>query len=839
MTTEQHSPHWADIVGRHWPAIGPGDWNALESVARDAATTLNTGDTTQAQQGFDQTVRASGRLQSVKDRMIAQHSDPQAFADALAATADVLRSFSDVTYRTRHQILDIVDRADRNIQAENAAAAEEVAAAEEAAEDSEQDSDSDVAAEREAERARRVAAMISGARADVADVAAAAVNSITPVSLPELAAIAEYLGQPGPVAPNPPLADEDPTVIDGGDYLDPGADVAASTDPGTTSPNPYAAAPFAAFPLQPAGWGGLDSEGAGPTSDGSDTREDTGTHGPGGGRVPGGFTSVPGQFAGGDTGAGGSSVGIRHPMATGPASSTDPAESSDTESEGDSGTAEDDIGAADHNSGSGDENAGTAGNDKSTAGTAGNDTGTASGGTDSPQGQDNELALGKQPGEQFPCDTADSSGVPPVGVMAPVVAPPPPVPATSAPPTTPAPNSTPKIAAGPGATPKPAPGANPLGNTTASGPPQRSDARTDQPIPAHTSDRPNAEDVVGAAMSAAAAPTFIVGDRVDGDLVLAQTLLGGILAAVGPDVLGLDWAVATLRGPGGLSAFVTSNEGRGWLPTGLFLPREVSLPWVWTEADRVGAAWEGVADPARVLVEFGTAWGARSGGHLSALASSTVLGDDLRTPLREVPMAASVPPSDRWDLRTPAPGLTDRLGTVGSPDLLARANRVPTEVFARCTELAWDAHTRVGATTTPCTEASLARETRQHVLTLLRGGDPVPAELWGELRDADDLLVAAMLSRRITAGRIELGGLKIDRESAVLRAIVFERRCDELLLLLADAIATTAAPRQLLRDALYAHAQIAAHPHPPSQPTPADPSTPDPRRTTISDLPQR
>ncbi|WP_217998111.1 hypothetical protein, partial [Nocardia paucivorans] len=55
-----------------------------------------------------------------------------------------------------------------------------------------------------------------------------------------------------------------------------------------------------------------------------------------------------------------------------------------------------------------------------------------------------------------------------------------------------------------------------------------------------------------------------------------------------------------------------SNEGRGWLPTDLYLPREVTTPWMWSVAE--GAAWEGVADPARILAEFALAWGAKSGG---------------------------------------------------------------------------------------------------------------------------------------------------------------------------------------------------------------------------------
>ncbi|WP_280413979.1 type VII secretion target, partial [Nocardia carnea] len=129
---------------------------------------------------------------------------------------------------------------------------------------------------------------------------------------------------------------------------------------------------------------------------------------------------------------------------------------------------------------------------------------------------------------------------------------------------------------------------------------------------------------VSAAKDREAEPNYIVGDAVNEDLVLARTLLGAVLAATDTQV-GMTWAVAVLRGPAGAGMFITSNEGRGWLPAGLYLPRQVSTPWLWDEllgADGDEAApWEGVADPARVLAEFGLAWGAKANASLSALVS--------------------------------------------------------------------------------------------------------------------------------------------------------------------------------------------------------------------------
>lgn len=334
------------------------------------------------------------------------------------------------------------------------------------------------------------------------------------------------------------------------------------------------------------------------------------------------------------------------------------------------------------------------------------------------------------------------------------------------------------------------------------------------PVPPASPDRAKSAEAVweavGVAMTAAAAPSFIVEERDAGDLVLARTLLSGVLAAVGSAVPGLGWAVSVMRGPGGVCVFLTSNEGRGWLPAGLWLPPQVSVPWVWGESfDRGGLMWEGVSDPARVLVEFGAAWGAKSGARLSALVSSQDV-DAVRAWCGDVPVERSVAGSaEEMDLGSPSAGFVDRLGVVASPPLSAHIEGVADDaVRQRCVELAWDAHTRVQRAARGA-EGEVVAAVRERILTAVRTDRDVPDEWWDELLDSDNVLAASMLSRRVDVSQVELGRLRADpAEGMALRGMVFERRSDELVLLLAAVEPS----RQILRDAVYAYGQIMEHP---------------------------
>lgn len=320
----------------------------------------------------------------------------------------------------------------------------------------------------------------------------------------------------------------------------------------------------------------------------------------------------------------------------------------------------------------------------------------------------------------------------------------------------------------------------------------------------------------GAAVSAAkdkeAAPDYIVGEEVNEDLVIARTLLGAVLAAVEPTV-GMTWAVSVMRGPAGAGIFITSNEGRGWLPAGLYLPREVSTPWLWDELlrteDSSGSPWEGVSDPARILAEFGLAWGAKANAQLSALVSSGQIDPGLRAHLNDVAMQGMVGPSYDVDLRVSTPDTVDRLGLAGSAPALESVAAIPdARIRARCLELAVDAQAQLVRSVAASPESGGIRAVRDRILARLQSGDDVPRGWWDELRDADDLLAAAMISRRVDVGRVGLGELRVDDETSVLRALAWERRCNELVMLLGQEEES----RQTLRDAVYAHDQVVRHP---------------------------
>ncbi|VBA62435.1 hypothetical protein LAUMK41_05826 [Mycobacterium attenuatum] len=67
----------------------------------------------------------------------------------------------------------------------------------------------------------------------------------------------------------------------------------------------------------------------------------------------------------------------------------------------------------------------------------------------------------------------------------------------------------------------------------------------------------------------------------------------------------VDWAVGVFRREGGMEKLVISNEGSGYVPWGVFLPRETRLVVTDPVVDRsFRDAWFGCPDPARVLVEY-------------------------------------------------------------------------------------------------------------------------------------------------------------------------------------------------------------------------------------------
>ncbi|MFI7667913.1 type VII secretion target [Nocardia sp. NPDC049526] len=315
-----------------------------------------------------------------------------------------------------------------------------------------------------------------------------------------------------------------------------------------------------------------------------------------------------------------------------------------------------------------------------------------------------------------------------------------------------------------------------------------------------------------------ALPSLVVGERVEDDLVLARTLLAAIRHAVDDSVAGLEWAVAVVRTHAGPMVFLTSTEGRGWLPPGLFLPSEVILPWRWDSllgdnGREAVAALEGTTDPARIIAEFGSIMARRRRFRLSALASSTAVPEGVRASVGDdgaigewVSAAESA-----VDLTEPGVGLVDRLALAGSDELLRQTAAVPdAEIRAKCLELARVADAQVRAAVPGLDgESGTRRALRRRILDALHAGQSVPASWWDQLRAADDVAAAALQSWRVDVSYIPVGGLRPGASGTrAARDMVFERRADELLLLLAAG----EHDRQTLRDAFYVYGQIVEHP---------------------------
>jgi len=76
----------------------------------------------------------------------------------------------------------------------------------------------------------------------------------------------------------------------------------------------------------------------------------------------------------------------------------------------------------------------------------------------------------------------------------------------------------------------------------------------------------------------------------------------------------VSWAAAVVIANGERYLVATSDRGRGWMPAAAMLPAHVVFPW----SHPAAARWEGLRDPARVLVEFAAA----AEGRIVALAST-------------------------------------------------------------------------------------------------------------------------------------------------------------------------------------------------------------------------
>jgi hypothetical protein len=287
----------------------------------------------------------------------------------------------------------------------------------------------------------------------------------------------------------------------------------------------------------------------------------------------------------------------------------------------------------------------------------------------------------------------------------------------------------------------------------------------------------------------------------DTDLDLARKQLSTIINSA-PDIPGLDWAVAVMRAGDLVQTFVTSNQGRGWLPAGAQFPSTIVTPWapkIANTLDGVETAWEGAADPARILVGFGSVWGARHKSRMTALVTTGTVDEGLRGAVPGAVLEGDITPG-LYPIDTTA-RLVDRLGIYSSNGLDPAIDTVPDTMIGACIAgLASDAHARLGRRNR---DGGELRELRERLLTRLDRGQPVPSAWWAELRHSGATGSEQHLGTAVFSGTEPLPG----QAPEATRTLALELLAVELLLLLADKPS-----RQLLRDAAYSYAQVVNHP---------------------------
>lgn len=322
-----------------------------------------------------------------------------------------------------------------------------------------------------------------------------------------------------------------------------------------------------------------------------------------------------------------------------------------------------------------------------------------------------------------------------------------------------------------------------------------------------------------------AAPPLVVGDTTEDDLSLACALLSSVLAAVADSEPGLEWAVAVMRFRRRPVVVLNSTEGLGWLPSGLFLPMEVTVPSKWREifegaGEEAFAAAEGASDPTRVFAEWISVLRRKRMVRISAIASSAIISDTVRGALgARTAVADEIGAAESaLDLTTPGTGLVDRLQAGGSHHLLEQAEAVAdTDIRSTCLALAAEAHMRVrdlGAESDGWFQEQA--EDRQRILDTLRMGGALLPSWLDQMRAADAMSAAVQRSRRVDVSNVPIGHRPNMQGLDDLRRMFFERRADEIFMLLAAG----EPDRQTLRDVFYAYGQIAEDPNLPASSVP-------------------
>ena len=198
----------------------------------------------------------------------------------------------------------------------------------------------------------------------------------------------------------------------------------------------------------------------------------------------------------------------------------------------------------------------------------------------------------------------------------------------------------------------------------------------------------------------------------------------------------IEWAVGVFRSDSSATpeTVVMSNEGFGYVPRGVYLPRGVRLlstdPLVRTGFEK---RWTGWSDPARVMVEYAALRQQRGGGSLVAAAATNRV-----EPFRTAGVEYVLCPRDNAAVVLTPPVLdavhVDRF-EVAFADVSARVDRLSAErqrdlIEGLVKPLSLELMTRVSGSTVPYPPELRAMWER------ITGNEPVSAADWQVFNDA-------------------------------------------------------------------------------------------------------
>jgi len=227
---------------------------------------------------------------------------------------------------------------------------------------------------------------------------------------------------------------------------------------------------------------------------------------------------------------------------------------------------------------------------------------------------------------------------------------------------------------------------------------------------------------------------------------------------------------------------VTSDRGRSWMPAGAVLPFDVVMPWSHPSSSK----WEGLRDPARVVVEYAAA----SGGRLTALAS---------THSSAPAVAAGVPWVFADGSHTAHPELVGGQMVTRFELQICESRRAavkgigdPVDQRQRALWVAFDADSRAGSSPV---RLGILSELRAHPGRMedQRWLSRLP---WDELADQYREICVMERSERVDVRDVEIGALDVGGGRG--RSLLAQAYADETVLALRNPL-----PEKALRDAVY------------------------------------